>query len=192
MSSFIIRQVGSDSDSCESQNTNIVAFLHVNNGMITIILQMSHFSIFSVDRSLLNGFEREENDKDDSSLVNIITNYIIWLIKKVGERVRMKEKWDLLWMYIWSQDSQEILHRFKLAYTWYCSFITCKILSTTRGFFSRLIMNIEWNVKKMAPLFWVTSVRTHGKLGTFFSFFLCRIATVFDIFSAKLYLAISV
>lgn len=72
MSSFIIRQVGSDSDSCESQNTNIVAFLHVNTGMITIILQMSHFSIFSVDRSLLNGFEREENDKDDSSLVNIL------------------------------------------------------------------------------------------------------------------------
>lgn len=54
-----------------------MAFLHVSTGMITIILQMSHFSIFSVDRSLLNGFEREENDKDDSLLVNIKLYYLI-------------------------------------------------------------------------------------------------------------------
>lgn len=72
MSSFTIGQVESDSQALVRAKTKTSqAFLHVSTGMITIILQMSHFSISSADRSLLNGFERKENDKDDHSLVNI-------------------------------------------------------------------------------------------------------------------------
>lgn len=72
MSSFIIGQVESDSQALVRAKTKTSqAFLHVSTGMISIILQMSHFSIFSADRSRLNGFEGKENDKDDHSLLNI-------------------------------------------------------------------------------------------------------------------------
>lgn len=78
------------------------AFLHVNTGMITIILQMSHFSIFSAARRLLNGFEGKENDEDGRSLVDMkqIRLFDWWNRQGTGPN-----EGKMRWMYIWSQAS---------------------------------------------------------------------------------------
>lgn len=65
MSRFLIRTVGSDSQTRAKAKTQTSWHLY-NAGRITMILLMSHFTIFSGDRSLLNGLEMEVNDKDDT------------------------------------------------------------------------------------------------------------------------------